>query len=134
MRSARGFSKGRLIVVFGCGGDRDRAKRPIMGRIASDLADVCVVTSDNPRSERPEAILDGIVAGVNVHRRTGVEVVPDRRGAIKRALDIASPGDLVLIAGKGHETYQIFEGQAVHFDDREAVREILGRTGIDEGG
>ena len=125
LHSARELAKARLIVVFGCGGDRDRAKRPIMGRIAADLADVCIVTSDNPRSESPDAIIGDIVAGIDGGRKTAVEVVPDRRDAIKQALDIASAGDLVVIAGKGHETYQIFKDQVVHFDDREVVRELL---------
>ncbi len=126
LRSAREIAGNRLLVVFGCGGDRDRAKRPIMGRIASELADVCIVTSDNPRTEEPQAIIDEVLTGINGSRRASVEVVADRRDAIGRALEAASAGDIVVIAGKGHETYQIFKDRTIHFDDREVVREMLG--------
>ncbi|MHB0913017.1 MAG: UDP-N-acetylmuramoyl-L-alanyl-D-glutamate--2,6-diaminopimelate ligase [Armatimonadota bacterium] len=123
LRSARELTRTRLIAVFGCGGDRDRTKRPLMGKIGSEMADICIVTSDNPRSEDPEAIIREIVAGTEGE----VEAIPDRREAIRRALEIAGPGDLVVIAGKGHETYQIFPDRTIHFDDREVVREILTR-------
>jgi len=113
-----------VICVFGCGGDRDRRKRPIMGAISSSKADLVIVTSDNPRSEDPQAIIDEILTGMppEADRR---EVIVDRREAIKRAIELAKPGDTVLIAGKGHETYQIFRGQKSHFDDREVVKELV---------
>ncbi|MCL6628726.1 MAG: UDP-N-acetylmuramyl-tripeptide synthetase, partial [Armatimonadetes bacterium] len=124
LKSARELTRGRVITVFGCGGDRDRMKRPIMGRIAAEMSDVCIITSDNPRTEDPEAIIAEIELGTQ-NGRAAVETVVDRRDAIKRSLEIAKPGDLVLIAGKGHETYQIFRDRTVHFDDREVVRELL---------
>ena len=124
LRSARELTVGRLIVVFGCGGDRDKLKRPIMGKIAADLADVCIVTSDNPRSEDPEGIIGEILVGANDSREP-VQAVTDRREAIKYAIETAGAGDLVVIAGKGHETYQIFRDRTVDFDDREVVREVL---------
>ena len=129
LRSARELTKNRLIVVFGCGGDRDRAKRPVMGKIGAELADVCVITSDNPRSEDPEAIIKEILTGTN-GGRTDIHAVVDRADGIKYALDMAREGDLVVIAGKGHETYQIFRDRTIHFDDREVVRAILsGKNG-----
>src|SRR5207249_663327 len=110
LRSARALCPHRLITVFGCGGDRDRGKRPIMGRIAAELSDVVIVTSDNPRSERPELIIADIGAGIPEIARAGTHVTtePDRAQAIDTAIRLAEPGDLVLIAGKGHETYQLF--------------------------
>ncbi|MFZ9443016.1 MAG: UDP-N-acetylmuramoyl-L-alanyl-D-glutamate--2,6-diaminopimelate ligase, partial [Ilumatobacteraceae bacterium] len=117
---------GRIIVVFGCGGDRDKMKRPMMGETAAGLADGVVVTSDNPRSEDPEAIIASIVAGVPDHLRhrlLGVE--PDRRAAISLALRSASAGDVVIIAGKGHERTQSIGGEVVDFDDRVVARELL---------
>ena len=128
LRSARELTSGRLIVVFGCGGDRDRAKRPVMGKIAAGLADVCVITSDNPRSEDPKAIIDEILRGTD-GRHAEVQAIVDRREAIQQTLGLARPGDLVIIAGKGHETYQIFRDRTVHFDDREVVREVLSSLG-----
>ena len=124
LRAARELTSGRLIVVFGCGGDRDKGKRPQMGGIASELADISVITSDNPRSEDPQTIIDEIVAGSNGGRAQVSQIV-DRREAIRHALEAAQPGDLVVIAGKGHETYQIFADRTIHFDDREVVRELL---------
>jgi UDP-N-acetylmuramoyl-L-alanyl-D-glutamate--2,6-diaminopimelate ligase len=125
------LKKGRkLISVFGCGGDRDRTKRPLMGGLSADLADLTVVTSDNPRTEEPQAILREILKGVpakftrNSHKRVWVE--EDRRAAIRLALSMAKKGDLVLLAGKGHETYQVVGNEKQHFDDREVAREILG--------
>lgn len=117
--------KGRIITVFGCGGNRDTGKRPAMGRIASSLSDLVVVTSDNPRNEDPEAIIAQILRGVVA----GAEVVvePDRRAGIRRGLDAARRGDLVLIAGKGHEAYQVIGGSRSHFDDREEVEEYIRR-------
>ena len=126
-RAARADGGGRLVCVFGAGGDRDRDKRPLMGEAARRLADHVVVTSDNPRSEEPEAIIAAIVAGAERRRReTRVEVEPDRRAAIERALGLAGAGDMVVIAGKGHEQGQEFEGgRKVPFDDREVAREAL---------
>jgi UDP-N-acetylmuramoyl-L-alanyl-D-glutamate--2,6-diaminopimelate ligase len=124
LRAARRLTSKRLIAVFGCGGDRDREKRPLMGRIGAELADVCIVTSDNPRSEDPEAIIAEIVAGID----GDVEVEPDRAAAISQAIALASEGDTVVIAGKGHEQGQEFAGgQKIPFDDREVAREALGR-------
>jgi UDP-N-acetylmuramoyl-L-alanyl-D-glutamate--2,6-diaminopimelate ligase len=118
----------RVITVFGCGGDRDRLKRPVMGAAAEEGSDVVVVTSDNPRSEEPRAIITDITAGMS--RITPVVRV-DRRAAIRHALRLAAPGDVVLVAGKGHETYQIIGAKRRHFDDREVVRACLAR---DRGG
>jgi UDP-N-acetylmuramoyl-L-alanyl-D-glutamate--2,6-diaminopimelate ligase len=131
LATARKLTSGRLGVVFGCGGDRDRGKRPLMGAIAARLGDRVWVTSDNPRSERPEAIIDEIVAGL---RREGADESryvrqPDRRRAIAEALGWARPGDTILIAGKGHETYQIVGTQVLAFDDRQVAREILAGAG-----
>ena len=115
---------GRLITVFGCGGDRDPTKRPIMGTIAASLSDVCVITSDNPRTEDPNKIIEDILPGTSGgHAETIVE--PDRRKAIEVAVETARPGDFLMIAGKGHETYQILRDRTIHFDDREVVREFL---------
>lgn len=128
LRTARQITTGRVIVVFGCGGDRDRTKRPIMGRIAAELADQVIVTSDNPRSEAPRAIIDEITPGVAAggeRRRVAVDIEPDRRRAIDLAVGAASSGDLVLIAGKGHESYQEIAGVRQAFDDRDVVREAL---------
>lgn len=119
--------KGKLITVFGCGGDRDRAKRPEMGYIASILSDVVIITSDNPRSEDPEKIIEEIKAGVSPSEIHKVIVEVDRRTAIRKAIDLASPGDIVLVAGKGHETYQIFKDKTIHFDDREEIRSYIER-------
>ncbi len=127
LRAARELTEGRVICVFGCGGDRDRGKRPVMGGIASRLADVPIVTSDNPRSEEPEAIIEEIVAGME----PGAEIDPDRRSAIARAIELAEPGDVVVIAGKGHEQGQEFkDGRKVPFDDREVAREALRRLRV----
>ena len=120
--AVRPFAAGRLILVFGCGGDRDRGKRPEMGRIAARGADVAIVTSDNPRTEDPERILDDIETGMDdvPHER-----IEDRRDAIARALDLAGPDDLVLLAGKGHETYQVRGTTRLPFDERQIVHEIV---------
>jgi UDP-N-acetylmuramyl-tripeptide synthetase len=119
MAALRPLTRGRLIVVFGCGGDRDRTKRPKMGRAVARDADLPIVTSDNPRTEDPHSILDMIVAGVREVRGDGFLVEIDRRKAIRAALSAARPGDVVLIAGKGHEDYQIVGKTKHHFDDRE---------------
>ncbi len=117
------FAQGRLITVFGCGGDRDQAKRPKMGSVAEALSDYVIVTSDNPRTEDPLQIIKQILVGIKNPKHILVE--PDRAEAIKKALRAAKPGDIVLIAGKGHETYQIFSDATLPFDDREIVREHL---------
>jgi UDP-N-acetylmuramoyl-L-alanyl-D-glutamate--2,6-diaminopimelate ligase len=127
LTTARKLTRRRLAVVFGCGGDRDRTKRPIMGEIAARLCDQVWVTSDNPRSERPQAIVDEIVVGV---RRAGTApgrfaTEPDRARAIRAVLGWAEAGDTVVIAGKGHETYQIVGTDVLPFDDREVARQIL---------
>jgi UDP-N-acetylmuramoyl-L-alanyl-D-glutamate--2,6-diaminopimelate ligase len=121
-----GSPQGKVITVFGCGGNRDREKRPQMGRIASELSDVTIVTSDNPRDEDPESIIDEILEGI----RSGAKVhrISDRKEAIRAGLEMARRGDIVLIAGKGHETYQILGDKKIHFDDREAVEAYLGST------
>jgi UDP-N-acetylmuramoyl-L-alanyl-D-glutamate--2,6-diaminopimelate ligase len=127
----RPLTKGRLICVFGCGGDRDRGKRPLMGQAAASRADLAIVTSDNPRTEDPRSIVDMILDGVRksgkVERnaaelaqgRTGYHVEVDRAAAISRAVSLARLGDVVLLAGKGHEDYQIIGTDKIHFDDRE---------------
>jgi len=122
LRAAHGLGPERLLVIFGCGGDRDRSKRPLMARVAEELADVVIVTSDNPRSEIPEAIIAEIVAGF---RGNDFVVEPDRRAAIRCGIEMCQPDDLLIIAGKGHETYQIFADKTIHFDDREVAREFL---------
>lgn len=123
LQTARGFTKGRVIVVFGCGGDRDRGKRPQMGRIASKFADVAIITTDNPRSESPHKIAHDILQGVVGQADIVVEL--DRASAIRRAVSLARPGDAVLIAGKGHETYQVFADRIIHFDDREIAEQAV---------
>lgn len=123
LKASRPFIPGRMICVFGCGGDRDRTKRPKMGKIAADLADQIVVTSDNPRTEDPQKILEDILAGIPEPIKPIVEA--DRAKAIRQAILNAQPGDGVLIAGKGHEDYQILGTEKIHFDDREQAREAL---------
>jgi len=123
LQSLRETSEGRLICLFGCGGDRDRAKRPLMGATASHLADHVLITSDNPRTEDPVAIVDEILTGIDKAKPHTIEL--DRALAIRAALHLADPGDTVLIAGKGHEAYQEIAGRMTHFDDREVVREAL---------
>ncbi|MBI2461914.1 MAG: UDP-N-acetylmuramoyl-L-alanyl-D-glutamate--2,6-diaminopimelate ligase [Candidatus Rokubacteria bacterium] len=125
LETARPLTRGRLGVVFGCGGDRDRGKRPIMGRLAAELADRVWVTSDNPRSEPPEAIIEEIVQGIVAPPAQGYTRKPERYDAIRDALGWARPGDTVVIAGKGHETYQLIAGRSLPFDDRAVAREIL---------
>ncbi|MGD1903696.1 MAG: UDP-N-acetylmuramoyl-L-alanyl-D-glutamate--2,6-diaminopimelate ligase [Geitlerinemataceae cyanobacterium] len=123
LKAFRPFVTGRTICVFGCGGDRDRTKRPLMGKIAAELADLAVVTSDNPRTEDPQQILDDVIAGIPGDANAIVEA--DRATAIRRAILEAEPGDGVLIAGKGHEDYQILGTEKIHFDDREQARAAL---------
>ncbi len=139
INALRALTKGSLITVFGCGGDRDRTKRPVMGEIAARLSDLTVVTSDNPRTENPLAIIAEIEAGVRKvctrrlsadaltagPQEKGYLVEPDRRTAIAASIAAAQPGDAVLIAGKGHETYQVLADETIHFDDREEARRVL---------
>ena len=120
LRSVRDFCRGRLICVFGCGGDRDPMKRPIMGRIGVELSDIAVITSDNPRTEPPLAIIEDILKGVNQENGEYI-VIEDRRRAIRYAMDIAEKNDIIVLAGKGHETYQDIGGQKHHLDEREEV-------------
>ncbi len=122
LETARALTRGRVIVAFGCGGNRDTGKRPEMGAIAARLADYVIITSDNPRKEDPVAICRDIEAGVKaVEGHAPYELLLDRQTGIYRAVEVAGPGDLVLIAGKGHETYQIFADRTIHFDDREVA-------------
>lgn len=129
LNTIKTFCKGRIITVFGCGGDRDRKKRPIMGKVVSELSDICIITSDNPRSEDPEAIIDEIIPGLvsDNYKR-----VTDRRCAIETAINMAKKDDVVLIAGKGHEDYQILKDKTIHFSDKEVAAEFLERKKINE--
>ncbi len=127
INAIRGFSKGRIITLFGCGGDRDKTKRPIMGKVAGELSDFCVVTSDNPRSENPSEIIRDILPGIS---ETGCDyaVVENRFEAIEFALDHAEKDDIILLAGKGHETYQILKDRTIVFDEREIVTKLIENT------
>ena len=123
LKTARKIAKKRIIAVFGCGGDRDRTKRPIMGRLAAELADVVIATSDNPRTEDPEFILSQVEEGVDEAIGTKHhELIVDRRHAIYRAIEMAETDDIVVILGKGHENYQILKDKTIHFDDKEEAR------------
>lgn len=136
LQAARALGPRRLITVFGCGGDRDRTKRPLMGEVAARWSDFCVVTSDNPRSEDPLAIIGDILPGLaqaGRHTERDYVIEPDRRKAIHQAVRLAGPGDLVMVAGKGHETYQIFADRTVHFDDREVIRDAVADRRADGG-
>jgi UDP-N-acetylmuramoyl-L-alanyl-D-glutamate--2,6-diaminopimelate ligase len=121
LNTARAFTKGKLIVVFGCGGDRDKGKRPLMGEIAERGADCAIVASDNPRTEDPDAIIDDIEAGM---RGANHERIADRHAAIQRALELAEENDIVVLAGKGHETYQVRGTMQYPFDEKEIVKEL----------
>ncbi len=123
LKNARQFTKGRLLTVFGCGGDRDKTKRPIMGSIAAGLADLAIITSDNPRTEEPDFIIEDILKGIP--NRTKIIAEPDRAKAICRAIRAMAVDDCLLIAGKGHEDYQIIGTRKISFDDRECVRRCL---------
>jgi len=128
LRAAREICDTRVIVVFGCGGDRDKTKRPRMAAAAAQLADYALITSDNPRTEDPLAIIRDIEPGMidsGKKRDLDYLVIPDRATAIRRAIEMARPGDLVMIAGKGHEDYQIIGTQRIHFDDTEVARAVL---------
>jgi UDP-N-acetylmuramoyl-L-alanyl-D-glutamate--2,6-diaminopimelate ligase len=130
---ARQGNQGRVITLFGCGGDRDRTKRPLMGMAAGELSDFVVLTSDNPRSEDPLGIMNDVMVGLG-RFDTPHLAEPDRARAIRRALEEAKPGDVVLLAGKGHETYQILKDRTIDFDDRETAREILRSFGYEKRG
>ncbi len=122
LTALRQLASARIITIFGCGGERDKLKRPKMGRIATELSDFCVITSDNPRSEKPGDILRDIRRGI---KKTNYILIPDRRAAIKKSLSLARPGDILVLAGKGHENYQILKGKSIHFDDLEVVAACL---------
>lgn len=124
LEAVKEYAPGRVVCLFGCGGDRDRAKRPIMGEISGKMADYTIITSDNPRTEKPEEIIDEIEVGIKKTNAAYIKIV-DRKEAIKHAIMNAKPKDIIVLAGKGHETYQIFDDKSVHFDEREIIREIL---------
>jgi len=125
LQTIRDLTGGSLILVFGCGGERDWSKRPRMAAVAQKLADKIILTNDNPRGEDPEQILSDIRVGFSVDGRTKVVEQPDRRLAIDAAINVARTGDVVLIAGKGHENYQLVGNKRLHFDDREVAMEVL---------
>jgi UDP-N-acetylmuramoyl-L-alanyl-D-glutamate--2,6-diaminopimelate ligase len=124
INAVRGFTKCRVITLFGCGGDRDKTKRPKMGRMATELSDVVVVTTDNPRTEDPDEIIKEILIGT-VGSKAEVITITDRSEAIAHALSIAQKGDTVLLAGKGHELYQVIGTERVHYDEREVIKNAL---------
>ncbi len=121
---ARSLQPKRVVTLFGCGGDRDRTKRPLMGQVAAELSDLVVLTSDNPRSEDPLDIMNDVLVGIR-RKDTPCLVEPDRAAAIRRAIEEARPGDILILAGKGHETYQIVKDRTIPFDDREVARDVL---------
>lgn len=125
LKTAAEFAQGRIITIFGCGGDRDKTKRPIMGEIAGKRSDYCIITSDNPRTENPQEILSQIEEGMKM-TACRYEKLVDRREAILRGAGMAQAGDVIVIAGKGHETYQIFKNETLHFDDVEEIRKAFG--------
>jgi UDP-N-acetylmuramoyl-L-alanyl-D-glutamate--2,6-diaminopimelate ligase len=125
LKTAREVSRGKVITVFGCGGDRDRSKRPLMGEVVGKYSDFSIVTSDNPRTEDPSSIMANILPGIEKTGQGKYLAVTDRRQAIQEALARAGAGDLVLIAGKGHETYQVIGEETYPFDDRDVARELL---------
>ena len=128
--ASRGFSNGRVVTLFGCGGDRDRTKRPLMGEIAAKHSDFVIVTSDNPRTERPGDIIEQILVGMK-ETKTPYRVIENRREAIYWALDNAKAGDVLILAGKGHETYQIFGKEKIDFDERKVVAEYFGELRVE---
>jgi len=129
LETVRGFNPRRIILVFGAGGDRDKTKRPRMGEAAGRLADWTIITSDNPRSEDPLAIISDIEAGIKKTGTQNYQIIPNRREAIEQALSLGTEGDYILVAGKGHEDYQIIKDQILHFDDAEVIQEILQKKG-----
>ncbi len=128
---AKDITPGRLITVFGCGGDRDRGKRPIMGRMSGKYSGFSIITSDNPRTEDPGKIIEEIEKGIS-QITSNYKIIEDRHKAIGEAIKMAVPGDTVVIAGKGHETYQLVKGKTLHFDDREIARKELKKLDIFE--
>jgi UDP-N-acetylmuramoyl-L-alanyl-D-glutamate--2,6-diaminopimelate ligase len=120
---------GRILTLFGCGGDRDRTKRPIMGEVAGQVSDVVVLTSDNPRSEDPLLIINDVIVGVQ-RTKAKLFIEADRQKAIEKVMDEARAGDIVVLAGKGHETYQVLRDRTIEFDDREVARKVLRRHGF----
>jgi len=122
IKTLRQLSQKRIIVVFGCGGERDTLKRPKMGYVVSELADYAIITSDNPRSEDPNAIISDIKRGI---KKDNYCVIPERLEAIRKSLSLAKSGDIILVAGKGHENYQLLKDEVVHFDDGEVIEECL---------
>jgi len=128
--AVRGYTHGRVVTVFGCGGDRDKAKRPLMGQIATELSDFTIITSDNPRTEEPGSIIDDIVSGIS-DLNSSYKTLENRREAICLALDTLEAGDVLVIAGKGHETYQILGKEKVQFDDREVVAEHMKKIRVE---
>jgi UDP-N-acetylmuramoyl-L-alanyl-D-glutamate--2,6-diaminopimelate ligase len=122
LATAKKLTEGRLITVFGCGGDRDKTKRPLMGGVATSLSDYAIVTSDNPRTEDPMQVISHILDGI---KGGEYEVIPDRKSAIQKAIEIAKKGDFIAIAGKGHEDYQIIGTTKIHFDDKEIASEFI---------
>ncbi|MDO9464470.1 MAG: UDP-N-acetylmuramoyl-L-alanyl-D-glutamate--2,6-diaminopimelate ligase [bacterium] len=125
LSTARDLTPNRIITVFGCGGDRDRLKRPQMGRISSELSDYTIITSDNPRTEDPMKIIEEIIQGIKDTSSSALEIIPDRKSAIRRAIELAKENDLVMILGKGHETYQVLKDTVVPFDDRQVAKKYL---------
>jgi len=125
LMATKAYTKNKLISVFGCGGDRDNAKRPIMGKISGEIADVTIITSDNPRTEKPEEIVKQIENGIKEVSNANYEVIVDRKEAIKRALQIATKNDIIILAGKGHETYQEINNEFIDFDERVVLKEII---------
>ena len=125
LETAKELAQKKTIVVFGAGGDRDKSKRSRMGEVAGRLADYAIITSDNPRSEEPLAIIEEIERGMKKSGSKQYEVIPDRKEAIARALDIGQTGDYILVAGKGHEDYQIIKDKIIHFSDAEVILELL---------
>ena len=126
LNTAKEFAKGNIITIFGCGGDRDATKRPLMGKISQKLSDTCIVTSDNPRTEDPKLIIDDILDGLDKENRN-YKVIIDRKEAIEEAIKMAKKDDVVIIAGKGHENYQIIGKTKHHFDDKEIARDCLAK-------
>lgn len=124
LKTAADFTKGRLICIFGCGGDRDKKKRPLMGKIAGKYCDYCIITSDNPRTEKQENIASDIESGI-YETGCNYETIENRYDAIKKAVSIYKKGDIIMVAGKGHETYQLIGDEKFHFDDREVLKKII---------
>jgi UDP-N-acetylmuramoyl-L-alanyl-D-glutamate--2,6-diaminopimelate ligase len=129
LKTVKAYAPGRVVSMFGCGGDRDKTKRPIMGEISGKLADYTIITSDNPRTEEPEAIIRDIEAGIK-NLDAEYKTIVSRRDAISYAIKNAREKDIIVLAGKGHETYQIFKDKTIHFDEREVVKEVLSEMGI----